>query len=496
MSLRSLSTTGTCFGGVKMSRRKQKMRADHPHLPEKKEKTAKTLAIDNFDFYYPQFYGSRWPSMRLGLLSRPKHCAVVNNFGDPEITIEMLSELGCVDVNARFHQSNKQRLSKLEKRKELFMSNDICDSGLKITGDANVNHHEQLEESDGSREGFSLSKDSVSGRFIDPDERVIGDVSTSMYDYIPTSTLKGMEDFIEETDLYKQTVQSAKPSLDSSTVSGSRFATKDWFNIHFPKHLRVFVFPRNVLDRFPAPKPGPSGNFNYYCLDGASLLPVLALDIRPGQDVLDLCSGPGGKALLSLQTLYPRTLVCNDISSKRLDRVGSVMEQFCGVGSGMGGVRDTVSFSRSAGTDLMDYGVYDRVLCDVPCFADRHSVVSDDQNIFAPKLARRRLEQAEEQCNLLKAGLTYLKPGGSLVYATCTLSPVQNEGVVNMALTQLWQESSHQYVVDNLDDALKPFSFMYRILGRRTGVKLGNVVIPWLSNNFGPMYFCKISRQS
>merc|ERR1719495_1934778 len=166
------STTNKTQGGMKMKRRKLKMRAENPHLPEKIVKTAKTLAIDNFDFYYPQFYGSRWPSMRLGLLSRSKYCAVVNNFGDPEITIQMLSELGCVDVNARFHQSNKQRLSKMEKGKELFMSNDICDSGLKIAGDANVNDHEQLEESDGSREGFSLSKDSVSGRFIDPDERV------------------------------------------------------------------------------------------------------------------------------------------------------------------------------------------------------------------------------------------------------------------------------------------------------------------------------------
>jgi 16S rRNA C967 or C1407 C5-methylase (RsmB/RsmF family) len=44
---------------------------------------------------------------------------------------------------------------------------------------------------------------------------------------------------------------------------------------------------------------------DYYLLDGASLLPVLALNVNPGDRVLDMCAAPGGKSLLMLQTLFP-----------------------------------------------------------------------------------------------------------------------------------------------------------------------------------------------
>lgn len=43
----------------------------------------------------------------------------------------------------------------------------------------------------------------------------------------------------------------------------------------------------------------------HYAMDGASLLPVLALDLKPGERFLDLCASPGGKTLLALQTLLP-----------------------------------------------------------------------------------------------------------------------------------------------------------------------------------------------
>jgi 16S rRNA C967 or C1407 C5-methylase (RsmB/RsmF family) len=229
-------------------------------------------------------------------------------------------------------------------------------------------------------------------------------------------------------------------------------------------------------------------------MDAGSLLPVLALDLQPGQSVLDMCAAPGGKSLLALQTLYPGSLVCNDISGTRLGRVGSVIEQFCGSGDGVGGVRATIRFSRRDARSLMDYNVYDRVICDVPCFSDRHAVTTETENIFAKKMLKNRLQLPGEQCELLKAGLQYLKPGGTLVYSTCTLSPVQNEGVVNMALKNLWEETSLKFVVSDLTEALQPFRWMFKILGPNDGIKLGNLVVPNLLNNFGPTYLCKITR--
>ena len=86
--------------------------------------------------------------------------------------------------------------------------------------------------------------------------------------------------------------------------------------------------------------------------------------------------------------------------------------------------------------------------------------------------------------------------GGTLVYSTCTLSPVQNEGVVNMALKSLAEETTLQFVVNDLTQAVKPLGFMGRFYGKFQGVALGNLLVPHLSNNFGPTYFCRITRKT
>ena len=65
-------------------------------------------------------------------------------------------------------------------------------------------------------------------------------------------------------------------------------------------------------------------------MDLASVLAVVALNLRPGDRVLDTCSGPGGKALATLQTMLPSRLVCNDIKGPRLKRVKSVVNMYLG----------------------------------------------------------------------------------------------------------------------------------------------------------------------
>ena len=175
----------------------------------------------------------------------------------------------------------------------------------------------------------------------------------------------------------------------------------------------------------------------------------------------------------------------------------TLIDQFCGGNPSADDFRDSVKYSRHDATTLCDYGVYDRVLCSVPSYSDRRAAGEDDNNIFAGQLTRARLEMPEKQRDLLKAGLMYLKPGGRLVYSTSTLSPIQNEGVVTMALKELWEEeATAAFVVEDLTTALRPFKFLCRILGANEGVRLGNQVVPHLSNNFGPAYICKITRKA
>lgn len=81
-----------------------------------------------------------------------------------------------------------------------------------------------------------------------------------------------------------------------------------------------------------------------------------------------------------------------------------------------------------------------QILVDVPCTTDRHSVNEDDNNVFKSTRIRERLKLPEVQASILTHCLELLKPGGSLVYSTCSLSPVQNDGVVHMALSKAFSE--------------------------------------------------------
>lgn len=74
---------------------------------------------------------------------------------------------------------------------------------------------------------------------------------------------------------------------------------------NLPKNLNIFTFDNGDCRDFTSPKPSSNGLMNYYCMDGASILPIFAMDIQKDDTILDLCSSPGGKTLAMLQTLLP-----------------------------------------------------------------------------------------------------------------------------------------------------------------------------------------------
>ena len=157
----------------------------------------------------------------------------------------------------------------------------------------------------------------------------------------------------------------------------------------------------------------------------ASQLACAALAPRPGETVLDLCAAPGGKSATLAQYMQNRgTLVSCDAASNRLSLIENALERL-GVACGRVLHNDASVYNEAfAGADA--------VLCDVPC---------SGLGVLAkkPDIRQKTLEGLDELARLQRAILEtaarYVKPGGRLVYSTCTLNPDENAGVVRPFLT-------------------------------------------------------------
>ncbi|XP_055986869.1 5-methylcytosine rRNA methyltransferase NSUN4 [Sorex fumeus] len=255
-------------------------------------------------------------------------------------------------------------------------------------------------------------------------------------------------------------------------------------------NLRCFTFARGDVSRFPHARLGSLGVMDYYLMDAASLLPVLALDLQPGDTVLDLCAAPGGKTLALLQTGCCRNLAANDLSTSRTSRLQKVLHNYVPQGfRDRNRVRVTSWDGRKWGE--LEGDTYDRVLVDVPCTTDRHSLFEEENNIFQRSRKKERQMLPLLQVQLLAAGLLATKPGGHVVYSTCSLSHLQNEYVVQGAVELLANQYSIEVQVADLSPFRKLFTDTFSFF---PSCRVGELVIPNLTANFGPMYFCKMRR--
>ncbi len=170
--------------------------------------------------------------------------------------------------------------------------------------------------------------------------------------------------------------------------------------------------------------------------DEASQLVVDWLDPRPGERILDLCAAPGTKTAAIAERLGGNgQILALDRHERRLGLVGRGLRRL-----GLGGVAVAERDATKPLTDLLAHGgPFDRILVDAPCSGlgalrrnpdARWRVRPEDLGELA-KIQRQLLESA--------AGL--LKPGGVLVYSTCTVTPEENEAVIRgfMATRASWR---------------------------------------------------------
>lgn len=159
--------------------------------------------------------------------------------------------------------------------------------------------------------------------------------------------------------------------------------------------------------------------------DASAQLVGYLLDPQPGETVIDACAAPGGKTTHLAELMGDRgTLWACDRTAKRLKKLTENAERLR-----LSNIQQRVADGR----DIPDFvGVGDRVLLDVPCSGlgtlHRHA---DARWRQTPDTVA---ELAQLQRDLLESAQTWVKPGGCLVYATCTLHPTENEAVIQAFL--------------------------------------------------------------
>ena len=160
--------------------------------------------------------------------------------------------------------------------------------------------------------------------------------------------------------------------------------------------------------------------------DEAAQLCTTLLDLAPGQRILDACAAPGGKTCAILENqLELAEVVAIDESAARLPRVQENLDRL--------DLQASLLQADAANTEQWwDGQPFDRILLDVPCSAS--GVIRRHPDI---KLLRRETDivpLAAIQLGLLAAMWSVLKPGGRLLYATCSVFPQENHRIIQRFL--------------------------------------------------------------
>lgn len=162
--------------------------------------------------------------------------------------------------------------------------------------------------------------------------------------------------------------------------------------------------------------------------NAASWLPVLALDAQPGEMILDVCAAPGGKTShIAAITGNQAHIWANDSSKDRLLKMQANLERLHAQ------AENYTLFDAQQLVRQLSGQQFDRVLLDAPCSGEGLRNITKDNDVLGWSVAHiKRLQQ--EQKRIIRQAWQLLKPGGVLVYSTCTMAPEENEAVVEYLL--------------------------------------------------------------
>lgn len=273
---------------------------------------------------------------------------------------------------------------------------------------------------------------------------------------------------------------------------------------------------------FPVPWPSTSGALlTHWNLDPASVFAAALLDVRPGERVLDLCAAPGGKTLTLAQRLFPSfhasvhssseqerenvnvnekekekeergCLHANEVDPARSKRLAANLASYLPPELFSSGQVQTFRLDGRSALSELPFGQagYDKVLLDAPCSSERHIVLARDYGRWK---ASASASMARLQTALLLRALDAVRPGGQVLYSTCSLAPAENDGVVSRVLELLNRPGLPPAV--QCEPSARPGTETCQSLdGMSEPTALGRIALPDGGRAWGPLYFCLLTK--
>ena len=206
----------------------------------------------------------------------------------------------------------------------------------------------------------------------------------------------------------------------------------------------------------PETRPGKSAYHEaglYYLQEASAMAPAALLDPKPGERVLDLCAAPGGKSTQLAGKMQGRgLLVCNEINSKRAKILASNIER-------LGIANALVLNEHPQRLEPRFKGYFDKILVDAPCSGEgmfrRQPEARDEWDADAPRRC------ADRQMEILAQAAKMLRPGGTMVYSTCTFNDTENEGVLKRFLALHPEFSLVPFALPGLPEAKDGYLHLY-----------------------------------
>lgn len=160
-----------------------------------------------------------------------------------------------------------------------------------------------------------------------------------------------------------------------------------------------------------------------YIQESVSMLPALVLAPAPEDKILDMTAAPGSKTTqIAAMMLNQGLIVANDISRKRIKALQDNLERM-----GVSNTKVIIEPAQKLGYLYPEY--FDKVLLDAPCSLE--GTIRNTPEVLKNWKEHTIKRLSQMQTGLINSAFKALKPGGVLVYSTCTFAPEENEAVVN-----------------------------------------------------------------